>query len=132
VITDPRNTDWFWLRTPEPSLLVVAAYLVFVVVGPRVMASRPPLNIRSLIVAYNFAMVALSTYMSAEVGLRRSTYVTRATLCLARVYATEIPSVCLSVCCVTFAESEPYCHSILFVCLDVCRSFHDLQPTTID
>ena len=40
--------------------------------------------------------------------------------------------VCLSVCCVTFAESEPYCHSILFVCLDVCRSFRDLQPTTID
>ena len=34
-------------------------------------------------------------------------------------------------CCVTFAESEPYCHSILFVCLDVCRSFRDL-PTTID
>jgi len=32
--------------------------------------------------------------------------------------------------CVTFAESEPYCHSILFVCLDVCldvcRSFRDL------
>ena len=41
-------------------------------------------------------------------------------------------SVCRSVCCVTFAESEPYCHSILFVCLDVCRSFRDLQPTTID
>jgi len=41
-------------------------------------------------------------------------------------------SVCLSVCCVTFAESEPYCHSILFVCLDVCRSFRDLQPTMID
>ena len=34
--------------------------------------------------------------------------------------------------CVTFAESETYCHSILFVCLDVCRSFRDLQPTTID
>ena len=25
----------------------------------------------------------------------------------------------MSVCCVTFAESEPYCHSILFVCLSV-------------
>jgi len=36
------------------------------------------------------------------------------------------------VCCVTFAESEPYCHSILFVCLDVCQSFRDLQPTMID
>jgi len=34
--------------------------------------------------------------------------------------------------CITFAESKPYCHSILFVCLDVCRSFRDLQPTTID
>ena len=33
---------------------------------------------------------------------------------------------------VTFAESEPYCHSIVFVCLDVCQSFRDLQPTTID
>ena len=26
------------------------------------------------------------------------------------------------VCCVTFAESEPYCHSILFVCLSGCLS----------
>ena len=38
--------------------------------------------------------------------------------------------------CVTFAESEPYCHNIipfcLSVCLDVCRSFRDHQPTTID
>ena len=33
---------------------------------------------------------------------------------------------------VRIAESEPYCHSILFVCLSVCRSFGDLQPTTID
>jgi len=34
--------------------------------------------------------------------------------------------------CVTFAESEPYCHSILFVFLGVCWSFRDLQPTTIN
>jgi len=27
-----------------------------------------------------------------------------------------------AVCCVTFAESEPYCHSILFVCLSVWMS----------
>ena len=67
VITDPRNTDWFWLRTPEPALLIVAAYLMFVYVGPRLMVNRQPLNIRALIVVYNFAMVALSAYMSAEV-----------------------------------------------------------------
>jgi len=37
-------------------------------------------------------------------------------------------SVCLSVCCVTFAESEPYCHSILFVRLSVIprpTAYHD-------
>jgi len=28
----------------------------------------------------------------------------------------------LCACCVTFAESEPYCHSILFVCLSGCLS----------
>ena len=39
----------------------------------------------------------------------------------------EIPdvdewSVCLSVCCITFTQSEPYCHSILFVSLSVGHS----------
>jgi len=67
VSTDPRNTDWFWLRTPEPMLLVFAAYLMFVYVGPRLMANRQPLNMRALIIFYNFAMVALSAYMCAEV-----------------------------------------------------------------
>jgi len=69
VPVDPRNTDWFWLRTPEPALLAFVAYLVFVYFGPRLMANRQPLNIRALIVVYNFAMVALSAYMCAEVRL---------------------------------------------------------------
>ena len=37
------------------------------------------------------------------------------------------------VCCVTFAESEPYCHSILFVCLLVIpqpTAYHDWSITT--
>jgi len=41
-------------------------------------------------------------------------------------------SVCLSVWCVTFAESEPYCHSILFVCLSVIprpTAYHDWSIT---
>jgi len=33
------------------------------------------------------------------------------------------------VCCVTFTESEPYCHSILFVCLDVG---HDTPAALVD
>jgi len=73
VLTDPRNTEWFWLRTPEPALLVFAAYLIFAYVGPRLMAKRQPLSIRGLIVVYNFAMVALSAYMCAEVCVIFST-----------------------------------------------------------
>lgn len=76
MIADPRNTEWFLLRTPEAALLVVAAYLIFVLVGPRIMSSRPPLNMRSLIVAYNFAMVVMSAYMCAEVGVRLNLTVT--------------------------------------------------------
>jgi len=35
---------------------------------------------------------------------------------------------CIVKYCVTFAESEPYCHSILFVCLSVIprpTAYHD-------
>jgi len=53
---------------------------------------------------------------------------------LARVLAVVV---CLSVCCVTFAESEPYCHSRMFVCLSGCLSviprptaYHDWSITT--
>jgi len=49
----------------------------------------------------------------------------------------SLVSVCLYVCCITFAESEPYCHSILFVCLPGCLSviprptaYHDWSITT--
>jgi len=78
VSTDPRNTDWFWLRTPEPMLLIFAAYLIFVYVGPRLMAKRQPLNMRALIILYNFAMVALSAYMCVEVGVQNTIATNRA------------------------------------------------------
>jgi len=71
MVSDPRSTGLFWLRTPEPALLIVAAYLIFVYVGPRLMAKRQPLSIRGLIIVYNFAMVALSAYMCAEVSHMR-------------------------------------------------------------
>jgi len=63
---DVRTTNRFMLVTPEPMLLVVVAYLLFVWLGPRVMASREPFNLRALIVAYNFILVGLSAYMSYE------------------------------------------------------------------
>jgi hypothetical protein len=63
---DVRTTNRFMLVTPEPMLLVVVAYLLFVWLGPHVMAKREPFNLRALIVLYNFVLVGLSAYMSYE------------------------------------------------------------------
>jgi len=63
---DVRTTSRFLLATPEPALLIVALYLLFVWLGPRLMAKRQPMNLRPLIVGYNFVLVPLSAYMSFE------------------------------------------------------------------
>jgi len=64
---DPRTTDGYWLRTPEPMMAVVILYLIFVMVAPRLMENRPPMDLKPLIIAYNFILVGISGYMCLEV-----------------------------------------------------------------
>jgi len=47
---------------------VVLLYLLFVVVVPRLMENRPPMDLKLLIIAYNFILVAISGYMCVEVS----------------------------------------------------------------
>ena len=68
VSVDPRTVDGYWLRTPEPMMAVVLLYLVFVVVVPRLMENRPPMDLKPLIIAYNFILVGISGYMCLEVS----------------------------------------------------------------
>ena len=49
-------------------LVVVLLYLAFVVIAPRVMENRPPMDLKQLIVVYNFVLVIISGYMCCEVG----------------------------------------------------------------
>jgi len=51
-----------------PTLCMVGAYLVVVIVGPRIMANRKPVNVRLPMLAYNLALVFLSLYMFYEVS----------------------------------------------------------------
>jgi len=67
VCLDPRTIDGYWLRTPEPMMVAVVLYLVFVVVVPRLMENHPPMDLKPLIIAYNFILVAISGYMCIEV-----------------------------------------------------------------
>jgi elongation of very long chain fatty acids protein 4 len=64
--TDPRTVDGFWLRTPEATLAVIFFYLLFVAFGPRWMERRAAMNLKPVIIVYNFIMVAVSAYMSVE------------------------------------------------------------------
>ena len=68
MYVDPRTSDGYWLRTPEPMVAVVLLYLLFVVVVPRLMENRPPMDLKPLIIAYNFILVAISGYMCVEVS----------------------------------------------------------------
>ena len=53
-------------------LLLVAGYLLVVYYGPRVMRDRKPLEMKPLMIVYNFLLVLLSLYMALEVGKQNS------------------------------------------------------------
>jgi elongation of very long chain fatty acids protein 4 len=63
---DPRTTGLLWLDTPEVAVGFIVAYLLFVWLGPKFMENRQPLNLKPLIIFYNFALVVLSAYMSVQ------------------------------------------------------------------
>jgi len=64
---DPRVENWLMMQSYAPTLWAVSAYLIMVIVGPRIMANRKPVNVQLPMLAYNFALVLLSLYMFYEV-----------------------------------------------------------------
>ncbi|XP_027757100.1 elongation of very long chain fatty acids protein 7-like isoform X3 [Empidonax traillii] len=63
---DPRTDPWPLVYSPLPVTLVFSSYLLVVALGPLLMRRRRPLELRGLLLAYNLAMMALSTYMFHE------------------------------------------------------------------
>lgn len=59
--SDPRVTDWPLMQSPWPTLVICLSYVYIVkFAGPSLMKNRQPLDIRWLMVTYNFGMVILS------------------------------------------------------------------------
>jgi hypothetical protein len=57
------------MGSPMPTITLTVAYLYFVKsLGPRLMKDRPPMDLRTAMILYNFTMVAVSVYMF--VGVR--------------------------------------------------------------
>uniref|UniRef100_A0A8B9NPQ4 Elongation of very long chain fatty acids protein n=1 Tax=Accipiter nisus TaxID=211598 RepID=A0A8B9NPQ4_9AVES len=63
---DPRTDPWPLVHSPFPVTLLFAFYLLVVALGPFYMRQRKPLKLRGLLVAYNLAMMTLSSYMFYE------------------------------------------------------------------
>jgi GNS1/SUR4 family len=63
------------MSSPIPSLVICLLYVYVVEIGlPRFMENRKPMEFRNLMVAYNFAMVALSGYIFMEVNILSSLF----------------------------------------------------------
>ena len=65
---------WFLMGSPMPMLGIVTFYVSFVLkIGPKLMASRKPFNLKPLVVLYNFSMILISLTIAVKVSRRIST-----------------------------------------------------------
>lgn len=57
------------MSSPVAPTIVIMLYIYFVTsLGPRIMENRKPLNMKGVLILYNFFVVALSVYMIYEVS----------------------------------------------------------------
>nr|UZG94250.1 fatty acid elongase 8a [Paedocypris micromegethes] len=63
---DKRTDGWLLVYSPVPVSVVFLCYLLVIWTGPKIMAERPPVDIKALLIPYNFFMVCLSAYMFYE------------------------------------------------------------------
>jgi len=63
---DVRSNALPFVRDPTVVICAAVAYLVMVTVGPRVMEKRAPLEIRKVLILYNFGSVLFSMWMMWE------------------------------------------------------------------
>ncbi|KAF7644902.1 hypothetical protein LDENG_00213910 [Lucifuga dentata] len=64
---DKRTDDWLLVYSPLPICCIFLCYMVVIWVGPKMMANREPINIKPVMIVYNFAVICLCAYMFYEV-----------------------------------------------------------------
>ncbi|XP_042216495.1 elongation of very long chain fatty acids protein 4-like isoform X2 [Homarus americanus] len=68
-ISDDRVKDWPLMSSPLPTLGFMTAYLTMVKIGPKIMASRPALQLRIPLIIYNLAVMLLNLYIGVELAV---------------------------------------------------------------
>ena len=59
------------LSSITPSAIICVLYVILVVISPSFMKNRQAMNLKNLLLVYNFAMVALSGYLFYEVSIMK-------------------------------------------------------------
>ena len=55
------------METPWPSIIICTIYFIFVANGKRIMKNREAMDLRGVLIVYNFSLVLLSMYLVYEV-----------------------------------------------------------------
>ncbi|XP_056319808.1 ELOVL fatty acid elongase 8b [Danio aesculapii] len=63
---DKRTDPWLLVYSPVPIICIFLCYLGVIWIGPKLMKNMEPVNLKGLLIVYNFAMVGLSVYMFHE------------------------------------------------------------------
>ncbi|XP_018608835.2 ELOVL fatty acid elongase 8a [Scleropages formosus] len=63
---DKRTDSWLLVYSPVPIIGIFILYLLSIWAGPKIMKNREPVNLKGVLIGYNFAMVGLSAYMFHE------------------------------------------------------------------
>uniref|UniRef100_A0A3Q2Y7Y9 Elongation of very long chain fatty acids protein n=1 Tax=Hippocampus comes TaxID=109280 RepID=A0A3Q2Y7Y9_HIPCM len=63
---DKRIENWPLVYSPVPVCWIILCYLFIVWAGPKLMAKKEAVNLKLVLIAYNFTMVCLSAYMFYE------------------------------------------------------------------
>ncbi|KAK2835649.1 hypothetical protein Q5P01_016133 [Channa striata] len=63
---DKRTDPWLLVYSPVSVALIFLVYLSLVWAGPRLMKHRQPVDLKVVLIVYNFAMVGVSAYMFYE------------------------------------------------------------------
>jgi hypothetical protein len=57
------------MQSPVPILIIFFSYIGLVVVSPRLVKNIQPLNLKFILLPYNFMLIGLSIYMFTEVSV---------------------------------------------------------------
>lgn len=68
---DKEVDSWLFMSTPWPIFSILVIYLVFVLkIGPKIMENRRPLNIKYIMMVYNFTQTIYNFYIISKVCLK--------------------------------------------------------------